>query len=117
MFHKFTHWRVSCFTFETINNFKLVTIYIKVGATRDHAGNFSKKSLQTVISRLDKDCKLICIGSNRQIDNNYVNKYTNGLRVLLDCSSENNPEINMFATRLDRVVRGPITEWAERVFS
>jgi len=83
----------------------------------DEVQNFSRKSLQTVLSRLDDQCKVVCIGSNRQIDNQWVNQYTNGLSVLLDVTDSEHPEVNMFATKLDRVVRGRITEWTERIFT
>lgn len=82
----------------------------------DEVQNFSKSSLQTVLSRMDKDCKVVCIGSNRQIDHPYINKYTNGLSILLKVSKEENNEINIFGTELNKVVRGKITEWTERIF-
>lgn len=82
----------------------------------DEAQNMSKKTMQTVISRLDKTCKLIIIGSNKQIDNQYVNKYTNGLASIIKASGMKSDEVNMFATKLTKVVRGPITAWAEKVF-
>lgn len=82
----------------------------------DEVQNFSRKSLKTVMSRLDSTCKAICIGSNRQIDNLYVNKYTNGLSSLLAASVQSHTELNMFATSLTKVERGPITEFAERIF-
>lgn len=82
----------------------------------DEIQNFSKSSLLTTISRMDKDCKVVCIGSNRQIDHQYINKYTNGLSVLIKSAKEDNSEINIFGTELNKVVRGKITEWAERIF-
>lgn len=81
----------------------------------DEFQNFSKKSALTAISRLDKTCKSIIIGSNNQIDNIYINKYVNGLTALLNASKEKNPEINICSVPLTKVVRGPITEFAERV--
>lgn len=83
----------------------------------DEVQNMSRKTVQLILTRLDNDCKVVCIGSNRQIDNQWVNKYTNGLSLLLDEAENDQPELNMFATKLDRVVRGKITEWSERVFS
>lgn len=83
----------------------------------DEVQNFSRKSLQTVLSRLDDDCKVICIGSNRQIDNQWVNKYTNGLSLLLDETLNEHAEVSIFATKLDKVVRGRITQWTERIFT
>lgn len=82
----------------------------------DEAQNMSKKTMQTIISRLDKNCKLIIIGSNKQIDNQYVNKHTNGLASIIKASGMESEEIKMFATKFTKVVRGPITAWAERVF-
>lgn len=82
----------------------------------DEVQNFAKSSLQTVLSRMDKDCKVICIGSNRQIDHPYINKYTNGLSVLIQAAKEDNDEVILFGTELNKVVRGKITEWAERIF-
>ena len=83
----------------------------------DEFGNFSKKSGQLVISRLDKGCKLIVIGSNNQIDNPYINKYTNGLSVLFNATKEKHPEVKLHATTMDKIVRGGITAFAERVFN
>lgn len=81
----------------------------------DEIQNFSKKSAQTVISRLDKDCKVVCIGSNRQIDNHYINKYTNGLNKILKATKKES-DVVMFGTELNKVVRGRITSWAEKAF-
>jgi PhoH-like ATPase len=83
----------------------------------DEGQNFSRKSLQTVVSRLDDECKMVCIGSNRQIDNQWVNKHTNGLSLILEEMTNEHPEVNTFATKLDKVVRGRITQWAERIFT
>lgn len=83
----------------------------------DEFQNMSSKTALLVISRIDKTCKLIAIGSNKQIDNMYTNKYVNGLSTLLKASKEKHEEVNMFAGELNKVVRGPITEFAERIFS
>jgi PhoH-like ATPase len=83
----------------------------------DEAQNMSKKTMQTVISRLDQNCKLIIIGSNKQIDNQYINKYTNGLSKIIKASTESQTEVKMFATSLKKVVRGQITAWAESLFT
>lgn len=83
----------------------------------DEFQNFGPKTSQTTISRIDKTCKLVVIGSNNQIDNLYTNKYTNGLTMLLNATKKENPEVNLFACNLNKVVRGPITAFAERVFS
>lgn len=81
----------------------------------DEIQNFSKRSLKTVLTRLDSTCKVVCIGSNRQIDNNFVNKYTNGLNFMLKAANEKHEEVKMFATSLHKVERGAITAFAERI--
>ena len=68
------------------------------------------------MSRLDSNCKVVCIGSNRQIDHPYINKYTNGLNCVIKATKHVDDDVVMFGSELDKVVRGRITKWAERVF-
>lgn len=82
----------------------------------DECQNLSSKSALLAVSRIDKTCKLIAIGSNKQIDNMYTNKFINGLSTLLKASKDKHPEVTLFAGELNKVVRGPITEFAERIF-
>lgn len=82
----------------------------------DEFQNFSGSTGQLILSRLDKDCKAICIGSNKQIDNMYTNKHINSLTTLLKATKEEQV-IKLFACELNTVVRGPITEFAEKIFS
>lgn len=81
----------------------------------DEFQNFSAKSALLLLSRLDKDCKIVVIGSVRQIDNPYINKYNNALTILLE-SIRVKQNINTWAGELTNVVRGPITEFAESIF-
>jgi len=83
----------------------------------DEAQNMSNSTLQLVMSRIDSTCKIIVLGSNRQIDNQYITKHTNGLTTLLKATKEYHEEINLFGIELRKVLRGPITQFAERVFS
>ncbi len=83
----------------------------------DEAQNMSNKTMQMVLSRVDNTCKVVVLGSNKQIDNFYVNKYTNALTTLLKATKEKNDFVNIFAIKLEKVLRGPITEWAEKIFS
>lgn len=111
---------------EIMNKYNIETMW--VGAIRgrtisnafvivDEVQNCSKSTLLTILSRIDNDSKVVCIGSNRQIDHPYINKYTNGLSVLLKAAREDkNNGVNIFATSLSKVVRGKITEWAEKIF-
>jgi len=83
----------------------------------DEAQNMSNKTMQMVLSRIDNSCKVVILGSNKQIDNFYVNKYTNSLTTLLKSTQNENTLVNTFAIKLEKVLRGPITEWAESIFT
>ncbi|MDS1370274.1 PhoH family protein [Aliarcobacter butzleri] len=83
----------------------------------DEAQNMSNKTMQMVLSRIDSSCKVVVLGSNKQIDNFYVNKYTNALTTLLKSTKNEDNLVNIFAIKLEKVLRGPITEWAEQIFS
>ncbi len=83
----------------------------------DEAQNMSNKTMQMVLSRIDNSCKVVILGSNKQIDNFYVNKHTNALTTLLKSTKEANDLVKPFAIKLEKVLRGPITEWAEKIFS
>ncbi len=83
----------------------------------DEAQNMSNKTMQMVLSRVDDSCKVVILGSNKQIDNFYVNKYTNALTTLLKSTKNENNLVNIFAIKLEKVLRGPITEWAEEIFN
>ncbi len=83
----------------------------------DEAQNMSNKTMQMVLSRIDNTCKVIILGSNKQIDNFFVNKHTNSLTTLLKSTKEKSELVNIFAIKLIKVLRGPITEWAENIFS
>ncbi|RXJ84853.1 PhoH family protein [Arcobacter sp. CECT 8985] len=82
----------------------------------DEWQNCSEKTTQLILSRLDESCMAIVIGSNRQIDNLYLNKYNNGLTTLLKQTNEKHSEINMFAIELEKAVRGKFAEFTERIF-
>lgn len=83
----------------------------------DEAQNMSNKTMQMVLSRIDSSCKVIILGSNKQIDNFYVNKHTNALTTLLNSTKNETEYVNVFAIKLKKVLRGPITEWAESLFT
>ncbi|RBQ31124.1 phosphate starvation-inducible protein PhoH [Arcobacter sp. FW59] len=82
----------------------------------DEWQNSSEKTTQLILSRLDESCMAIVIGSNRQIDNLYLNKYNNGLTTLLKQTSYAHSEIKMFAIELDKAVRGKFAQFTERIF-
>ena len=83
----------------------------------DEAQNMSKSTLQKILTRIGKNCKVIIVGSNRQIDNAYLTKYTNGLSTVLDGCKRHHDGIQLFAIQLQKVLRGPIAEFAEAIFS
>eukprot|EP01029_Cantina_marsupialis_P003605 TRINITY_DN13500_c0_g1_i3.p1 TRINITY_DN13500_c0_g1~~TRINITY_DN13500_c0_g1_i3.p1 ORF type:complete len:476 (-),score=40.94 TRINITY_DN13500_c0_g1_i3:2331-3758(-) len=83
----------------------------------DEAQNMSNKTMQMVLSRIDSSCKVVVLGSNKQIDNFYVNKHTNSLTTLLKSTKKESDLVDLFAIKLQKVLRGPITEWAEHIFS
>jgi PhoH-like ATPase len=77
----------------------------------------TKASVQKMITRFGKDCKLILIGSNKQIDNPYVTRYSNGLSVILEEAAKGSSDVNIKAVPLEKIVRSDIAEWAEKIFS
>ena len=82
----------------------------------DEWQNSSENTTQLILSRLDESCMAIVIGSNRQIDNLYLNKYNNGLTTLLKQTRHDHPELSLFAIELDKAVRGKFAEFTERIF-
>ena len=83
----------------------------------DEAQNMSKASMQKVLTRFGKNVKVIIIGSNRQIDNAFLSKYTNGLSTILDACTKSAKSLRLHAVQLQKVVRSPIAEWSEKLFS
>lgn len=83
----------------------------------DEGQNYSKAALQKLLTRFGKNCKIIIIGSNRQIDHPYVSKYTNGLSVLLEACTETNDKATLHGIQLDRVLRSDIAAFAEDIFT
>lgn len=83
----------------------------------DESQNFSPSSAQTALTRIGENCLVIIIGSSRQIDNTYLNKYTTGLAVLIGALKREHPEVKLSGIELTKVVRGRLTEFAERIFT
>jgi len=83
----------------------------------DEVQGQSKASLQKMLTRVGKDCKLILTGSNNQIDSPYVTKYNNGLSVLLNECLKPQDLISLYAIKLSRVIRSPMAEFAESAFT
>lgn len=111
---------------DLINKYQIQTLW--VGALRgrsldnafvitDEFQNISKKTMQTILTRIGKNCRVVLIGSSNQIDNLYINKYTNADSVIRTALKDKNEYINIFATKLNKVVRGKLTEFAEKLFT
>lgn len=83
----------------------------------DEVQGISKSQLQKILTRFGKNTKIILIGSNRQIDNAYLTRYTNGLSVILDACSKPAEDVKLYAINLNRVIRSKIAEWSENLFS
>lgn len=83
----------------------------------DEAQNMSNKTMQLILTRIDATCKVLILGSARQIDNFYINRHTNGLATLLNATQSEYENIKLFSITLNKILRGPITEWAETIFS
>jgi len=80
----------------------------------DEIQNESVSSIKTSLTRVTEGCKVICIGSNRQIDNKYINKHTSALTYLINRLQQDNDEINIGAINLTKTVRSRIAEWADK---
>lgn len=84
----------------------------------DEAQNIGVSTMQKILTRVGKQCKVIIIGSQRQIDSQYLTKYNNGLSVLLKaCCKKPESDIGLFAINLQKVLRSPLSEFAENLFS
>lgn len=85
----------------------------------DEWQNAGQGTTQKVLTRIGKNCKVVVIGSQRQIDSPYVTKYNNGLAVLQGEARERSidTEISQFAIELKKVVRSPMAEYAEKLFA
>ena len=84
----------------------------------DEVQGQSKSSLQKMLTRFGKNCKIILIGSNNQIDNPQMTKFTNGLSVILnDCANTVGDGINKHVVPLHKIVRSAFAEYAEKLFS
>ena len=83
----------------------------------DEAQGQTAASFQKTVTRIGKNCKLIILGSNRQIDNKYLTKFTNGLsKVMNDCTVISD-KVAKHAVTLVKVERGGIAEWGENLFT
>ena len=83
----------------------------------DEVQGQSNSSVQKMLTRFGKGCKVIIIGSQNQIDNKYITKFNNGLSVLLDACTKPQTIIKLYAINLRKVIRSSLAEWSENLFS
>lgn len=83
----------------------------------DEAQNMGKATLQRLLTRVGKNSKVIVIGSLKQIDSKYLNKFTSGLAIMLKAVTQEADNVVAVGCYLPKIVRGPITEWAENILS
>jgi PhoH-like ATPase len=80
----------------------------------DEIQNFDIASIRTIFSRVGKNSTIIAMGSNNQIDSQYLTKNTNALTFLMDlCGSDNESNVRVKGVKLTNVMRSKISEWAD----
>lgn len=85
----------------------------------DEAQNMTTLDLQTALSRMGKDVKVIVMGSTKQIDNPYLNQYNNGLTYLASVVGDSrnyDMGVRLVGCELKKSVRSDIAEWTDEVF-
>lgn len=82
----------------------------------DEWQNSSANTSQLIISRLTSNCKLIIIGSNKQIDNPYLSKYNNGLTFMLNQGKKGHELLSIYSIDMEKSVRGKFAQFADEVF-
>jgi PhoH-like ATPase len=80
----------------------------------DEIQNFDINAIKTLFSRVGKDSIILAMGSNNQIDAQYLTKNTNALTFLMDlCGKENKSDVKVKGVKLTNVMRSKIAEWAD----
>lgn len=80
----------------------------------DEIQNWDITSIRTIFSRMGKNSHIIAMGSNNQIDSQYLTKNTNALTFLMDkAGKENESDIRVVGVKLTNVMRSKLAEWAD----
>ena len=80
----------------------------------DEVQNWNITSIRTIFSRMGKNSHIIAMGSNNQIDTQYLTKNTNALTFLMDkAGQENESNVSVEGVRLTNVMRSKLAEWAD----
>ena len=79
----------------------------------DEFQNNSVSSAKTILTRASENCKVFVLGSTKQIDARYLNKYNCALTFLLNKIGKDNMRVNLTGYNLTKTVRSAIAEWAD----
>jgi len=79
----------------------------------DEIQNEAVSGARTIFTRVTEGCKVIAIGSNKQIDNKFINRNTSALTYLKNRLRQDNGDVRICATTLTKTVRSRIAEWAD----
>jgi len=80
----------------------------------DEIQNFDINSIKTIFSRVSKDSIILSLGSNNQIDSQYLTKNTNALTFLMNlCGHQNEFNVKINGVKLTNVMRSDIADWAD----
>jgi len=79
----------------------------------DEQQNDLIKGLRTILTRVSENCKVFVLGSTKQIDSKYVNKYNNALTFLLNQIGGDTKNVRLTGFNLDKTVRSAIADWAD----
>ena len=79
----------------------------------DECQNDTISGAKTLLTRIGDNCKVFMLGSTKQIDSKYLNKYNNALTYVKNKISKDNKNVKLTGFDLDKTVRSAIAEWAD----
>lgn len=79
----------------------------------DEIQNDSVQTAKLLLTRVSENCRVFILGSNRQIDNKYLNKHNNALTYIKNLIGKDNGDVRITGYQLDKTVRSKIAEWAD----
>lgn len=79
----------------------------------DELQNSGVSEAKTILTRVSENCKVIALGSTKQIDSKYVNKFNNALTFILNQIGEDTKNVRLTGFNLDKTVRSAIADWAD----
>lgn len=79
----------------------------------DEGQNDSISGAKTILTRISENCKVFILGSTKQIDTQYLNKFNNSLTFIMNKIGKDNKNVNLTGFNLTKTVRSAIAEWAD----